>query len=420
MAVSAAVTRAACNTSAGNQDITIAGFGTPKAALFICSVATSNGSAASDFNLSIGAATGAANEWCLSVNNEDGQPDTDTAATTDSDKCIRLNTAGGPTVDGEAEFTAFITDGVRINWTNAPSAAWLLTVVLFGGTDLAAHANNVALGNSLDNAVDVTAPGFEPTLVIAVCQGGLGMDANATSLQHSMGVVHNGAGISQRSVGFRHSNGASEGSPDGRCTETYGILQVTTSATLDWGGEFGTFDGSGFTVTTRIAGANSTSLMYLALRLGGSESGWVGTVDTPTSPGDDSETGPGFEPQLVLQIGSHMEAIDTAYNSSPLAGALGLGAFSTNNEYMTAVADEDAASTTDTQSLSADTAIELPQDDGTAGLTAAFASMNNDGWTLNYSAVEGNAKKFFGLAIESIVNIPIPIFRRRQTMPGPF
>lgn len=420
MAVSAAVTRAACNTSSGNQDITIAGFGTPKAALFICSVATSNGSAASDFNLSIGAATGAANEWCLSVNNEDGQPDTDTAATTDSDKCIRINTAGTATVDGEAEFAAFITDGVRINWTNAPAAAWLLTVVLFGGSDLSAHANNVALGNSLDNAVDVTAPGFEPTLVIAVCQGGLGMDANATSLQHSIGVVHNGVGVSQRSAGFRHSNGSSEGAPDGRCTETYGILQITTSATLDWGGEFGTFDGSGFTVTTRNAGANSTSLMYLAIRLGGSESGWVGTVDTPTSPGDDSETGPGFEPQLVLQIGSHMEAIDTAYNSSPLAGALGLGAFSTNNEYMTAVADEDAASTTDTQSLSTDTAIELPQDDGTPGLTAAFASMNNDGWTLNYSAVEGNAKKFFGLAIESIVNIPIPIFRRRQAMSGPF
>ena len=420
MGISADVTRIACNTGTGTQDITITGFGTPKAALFICSVATSNGSAASDFSLSIGAATGASNEWCLSINNEDGQSDTDTAATTDSDKCVRINTAGTPTVDGEAEFTAFITDGVRINWTNAPSAAWLLTVVLFGGTDLSAHANNVALGDSLDNAVDVTAPGFEPTLLIAVCQGGLGMDDNATSLQHSIGVIHNGGGVSQRSVGFRHPNGAAEGQPDGRCTETYGILQITSAAALDWGGEFGTFDGSGFTVTTRIAGANSTSLMYLALRLGGSESGWVGTVDTPTSPGDDAETGPGFEPQLVLQIGTHMEAVDTAYNSSPLAGALGLSAFSPDNEYMTSVADEDAATTTDTQSLSTDTAIELPQDDGTTGLTAAFASMNNDGWTLNYSAVEGNAKKFFGLAIESIVNIPIPIFRRRQTMPGPF
>lgn len=423
MAVTTAVTRVACNTGTGTQDITVGGFGTPKAALFICSKATANGVAADHYVLSFGAATGTSNEWCLSLNTEDGVATTDTRATTDSDRCIRLNNPGTATVDGEAEFTAFITDGVRINWLNAPSAAWLLTVVLFGGSDLSAHANNIALGNSLDNAVDVTAPGFEPTLVFTACQGSLGMDADASSLRDAFGIVHNDGGVTQRSAAYENPNGAAAGNPTGRCTESYGIMQIAGggSAALDWGGEFGSFDGSGFTVTTRNAGANNTSMMYLALRLGGIQNGWVGTVDTPTSTGNETETGPSFTPQIVYQIGTHMEAIDTAYNSSPLAGVTGLGAFTDSAEYMTSVADEDGASTTDTQSLSDDTAIELPEDDGTAGLTASFVGMVSTGYTLNYSAVLGNAKKFFNLAIEGEPPNPDAITRlRRSQVIGPW
>lgn len=419
MAITSTVTRVACNTSTGTQDITVSGFGTPKAALFICSVGVTDGTAAADLNMSIGAATGVSNEWCLSVSAENGVGTTSTFGTTDSDRCVRINNAGSSSVDGEAEFSAFITDGVRINWTNAPSAAWLLTVVLFGGSDLSAHANNAALGNSTDNAVDVTAPGFEPTLVITATQGSSGIDSGDTHLQHSVGFIHNNGAVTQRAAAYRYTNGSATSSPDGRCTESYGIMQIDSSAALDWGGEFSAFDGSGFTVTTRNAGGNDTALMYLALRLGGTEIGWVDTVDTPTATGNDTESGPGVTPQLVLQIGTHMEAIDTAYNSSALAGVLGLGAFTADVEYMTSVAEEDGAGTSDTQSLSDDTAVELPQDDGTAGLTAALVAMIASGYTLNYSAVLANAKKFFAMAIAGEPTDAVTQLRRAGVV-GPF
>lgn len=419
MAVDVAVTRVACNTSTGTQDITVASFGTPKAALFICSVGVTNDTAAADLNLSIGAATGASNEWCLSFSSEDGVGTSSSWATTDSDRCVRISTAGSSgATDGDAEFNSWITDGVRIDWQTAPSAAWLLTVVLFGGTDLSAHANNIALGNSVDNAVDVTDPGFEPTLVIAAVQGGVAIDAGAGSLYPAFGIIHNDVGVTQRTAAFHMSNGGPSGSPEGRCTATYGIMQIDSSAGLDWGGEFGSFDASGFTVTTRNAGANNTALMYLALKLGGTEAGWVGTVDTPTNPGNAAESGPGFAPKFVFQIGTLMEALDTAYNSSPLAGTMGLGAFTSSAEYMTSGSNEDGAATLDTQSLSTDTAIELPQDDGTTGLTAAFTSMDTDGWTLNYSAVLGNAKKFFALAIGEETDVLTQ--HRRHGIIGPY
>lgn len=400
MGVSIATTRVACNTSTGTQDITIPGFGTAKAVRFKCSVATVDGTAASHLNMSYGAATGASNEWCLSLNSEDGQGTSDTQATTDSDRVVRINTAGGPAIDGDAEFTAFVTDGVRINWLTAPSAAWLLEVTLYGGTDLSVHASNVTLGDSVDNVVDVTAPGFEPDIVYAVCQGSLGIDDNATHLQPSFGLVHNGVGITQSSVAYRYTNGASTMHVDGRMTETYGIMQVNSTAALVWGGEFGAFDANGFSVTTRIAGAGNTVLMYLAMSFGGAVNSWVGTIDTPTSTGNAAVTASGFTPQFVDQIGTHMEAIDTAYNDSALAGTFGFSSFDASREYMTSVQVEENVGTSNTQSLSDNTAIELPDDDGAVGLTASFVSMDANGWTLNYTAVETNAKKFLTLAIE--------------------
>ena len=62
---------------------------------------------------------------------------------------------------------------------------------------------------------------------------------------------------------------------------------------------------------------------------------------------------------------------------------------------------------------------ELPDDDGTASLTAAFVSMDNAGWTLNYSAAAANAKKFFSLAITNQASDVISRFRRHQIV-GPY
>jgi hypothetical protein len=397
-----AVVRISADTSTGTQDITTSDLGglVPKAAIFICSVGVTDGTPAADFNLSYGAVDGT-RQWCTSSNTADSLGSTDTYSTTDTDKCIRINTAGTPTIDGDAEFTSFITNGVRINWLNAPSSAWLVTVILFTGEGITAHANAVGLGNSVDNSVDVTSPGFEPTVIFTACQGDLAADDGQTHVMPSFGLVHNGDSVVQRSAAWNIRNGASNGSPDARCTESYGIMQVTTLAALDWGGEFGTFDSSGFTVITRNAGANSTTLFYLALKLS-PETAWLGTVDTPTSAGNDSITGVGFVPDTVIQLGTHMPAIDTAYNSSPLAGVIGIGAFSkTGKQFMTSVADEDGVTTTNTQSLSDNVAVELPQDDGTTGLTATHVSMGLDGWTHNYTNVLGSARKFFVLAIEA-------------------
>jgi hypothetical protein len=421
MTLNVEVTRVACNTSTGTQDITISGFGTPKAAMFICTLATADGTPVSGYMISYGAATGASNEWCVMFQDEDGQATTDRRGATESDRVIRMNNTADSTIDGDAEFNSWITDGVRIDWQTAPSAAWLLTVILFTGSDLSAHANYADLGDSLNNAVNITDPGFEPALVLSACFCQHGADSSTpATLRASFGLIHNdgGGSITQRCIGLYGSQGSGTSGADGRITATYGIMEIDSDSLLDWGGEFGSFDSSGFTVTTRIAGGNNTAMFYLALGLG-TFSGWVGTVDTPTSTGNDSQSGPNFLPQFVFSIMSMMEAVDTAYHDDALAGSYGFSAFSDSTEYANSVQTENGVATSNTQSLSDDTAVELPDDDGSTGLTAAFTSFDATGWNWNFSAVEANAKKFFSMAFGGEATDVITQHRRQHVM-GPF
>ena len=402
MGVTVATTRVACTIDAPpyTQDITTADLGglTPKAALFICSYSVTDATAADHNNLSIGAATGASEEWCLSTNDEHNQGTTDNYKTTDSDRCIRLNTPSTDTIDGEAEFIAFIANGVRINWLNAPSSAWLLTVVLFAGTDLSAHAGYAGLGNTVDLTTDITAPGFEPDIVLTAGQR-TAIDSGNAHWWPSIGIVHNDDGITQHSYGNLFYDNVATSSQLARYTESYGILEVAAGANLDWGGEFGTFDANGFSVTTRINGANNSTMFYLALNFNSAVDAWVGTHTTPTSTGNDSETNPGFKPQIVIQGLSLVEAVDTGYSDNR-TGALGFSVFDADHEYTTIGSSEDAVATTNTQSLADDRAIVVPDDDGTLDIEATFVSFDANGWTVNYSNAPATAKLFWALAIE--------------------
>ena len=405
MGVTAATIRVACDTSTGNQDITTADLGglTPKAALFIVSYGVTDGTPAAHAVLSYGAATGTSNRWVVGGTNEDAQGTTDTDRFAYADRCIEIMNPGDQTTDGRADFVSFITNGVRINWSDAPASAYLLTVVLFAGTDLSVHANTFTMHATVNNAVDVTDPGFEPDVLILAGGSDLSFGNSLAQWQLSYGFVHNdrASGITQRAVGTKSIGGAATSACISRCTASYGIVHILNSGNVYKGAEFGTFDADGFSCTSRINGGGGSGIGYLALRFGAGPAvdSWLGTHTTPVAPGNDADAGPGFTPQAVLFLGTMMEAIDTAYTHG-LAGSFGLGAFDADDEYMVSVCAEDGVGTSNTQSLSDDTAVQLPDDDGAAGLTASFVSFDANGWTLNYSAVEANAKLFFVVAIE--------------------
>jgi len=393
------IVRVASDTGGGNQDITTTKLRgqIPKAAMFVLTYAITDGTVANHAVFSVGAATAVAEQWVVSVMSENNVGTTESRRRGATDECVMiLNPAGAGAIDGEAAFVAFIADGVRINWGNAPSAAFLLEVTLIAGRSVTAKASKFTLGN-VNIAVDVNTVGFEPDVLFTACHGTRIDDASRTDWMLSHGVVLNKASIVQLSYAQQSYQAAAASRLTSRITDDYGIMQVWDGV-FNWGGEFSAFDAQGFTCTSRIGDSND-DVAFLALAFDNVVDFSAAIIDSPTGNGDQTVTNPAFLPQYVHVGLTQMPAIDTLYTDG-YAGAIGISMFDEDDEYSQATADEDAQGTTDTQSLSDNTAVNLPQDDGTAGWVASFVEFNAEGWIWNFTTSLGTAVKWWYLAIE--------------------
>lgn len=401
MGVDIAVTRVACNTATGNQDITISGFGTPKAALFLVSSCITDGTAADHAIYCVGATDGT-NHVVVGGRSRHSVAESDADRRGATDEVIQILEVDTQDVDGEANFNSWITDGVRITWGVALDAAYLMTVVLFTGSDLSANAGDFTSGSN-GGEVDVDC-GMEPDVAFFFCNGLAINDTPNYSMPCNLGFATNTTPIVNRAAsmcvedgnGTSYTSGAMHTS---RCVVNQVPSDGTVSRSLSVS-DFISNGTDGFTVLHHNGvhiGALASG--YLALAFNGAVSFKAGTMDTPTDTGDDAQTGPGFTPQFAMLL---MNPLTTVDSTDATQGAIGISTFTADDEYSIAVADEDNQADMDTQSLSDDTAVNLPQHDGSTGHVAAYKSMDANGWTLTFSETLGTACKWPWLAIEEV------------------
>lgn len=415
--VKIAVASAATITATGNQIFTAALDGkTPKAALFISSRATAEGTPAASYSFGVGACDAVA-EWALATTALDAVGTTQTGKIGRSTACILLAAhTNSPTITGEASFVSFQANEVTINWSNAPDEADRITVILFAGDDLEVDVNSFKAANLVDTSVDV-ATGFEPDLVL-FASGGFEFSGTKDHSVFSFGVAHNSTSIIQRCLAMHdeHAIGTTALSNvllNNRC------IAQQSFGTIDWSGELTAFNpgpspAAGFTQTTRVAAAGTLEdIGYLALKIGGLRA-WIGSIDTPTATGDDVNANPGFTPQAVL-LGMSMLSVENTVQIDGNAGALGISAFTEDAESSIAIASEDAVVTSNVQQLQSDVAVDLKPDDGSttndfiATGPKGTGSFDTLGFTLDYSAVDaGTVRKWFGIAIEQSQPDPAP------------
>jgi len=315
---------------------------------------------------------------------------------------------GSGVIVAEAAFSAWITDGVRINWTTATTGRYL-TVVLFYGTDLSARVDTVALSTQ-DTDVTYSSMGFKFDGMICGTNGTTFSDASGVTLiANSFGLVSRASNdaITQRALGIFEDNAVADGQVAGKLlTDACATQQVAASET--WKAQVSAPTSSGFTITSRTGASSSDVVGFLAFSLGGKGLIWLGTVTTPTVTGNASVTSPGFSLQnhgCVLQILTAYTVEDTRKTDGE-AGVVGFSAFTSDVEYSQATAAEDASATTDTQSLSDDVAVNMPAHDGAALVVASRTSMDATGWTLNYTTAPATARKFLAMAIATLPPIP--------------
>jgi hypothetical protein len=405
MAVVADVTRVACNTSTGNQAITISTLGvTPKLALFYWTSATANGTNTAVIHSGFGAADASTQKVCCSRVN-----DAKTAEQADrrgaSDECIQILNAANNNVNGEANWVSFTANTVTINWGKAPSVAFLLDVVLIGGDDFSVAVGEFASHTTIGQSTVVSGLSFKPDALFCFsnranfADSGTSVNA-ALSLGFSTRNTADDSGDQNRSVNWYVDDGDAVGDPN-QYVATNRVFKHITDTSAYTGVEITTYNSDGFDATTRDSGG-VYNIGYVAMSFGGVNDFAVWEYQTPVAAPETTvtDTGPGFKPQFVMYLMTQIQTADS-HISTEDAGAWGISAFSPNNEFSTASMDEDAATTTNTAERSDNNAVNLPLDDQTAAYDADFSSMQSTGPELIWRDNETDANRVWvGFAIE--------------------
>lgn len=387
----------ALNTSTGNQSITDSGLGglTPSAVIFIASKVTALNTLTDGACLSYGAATSSTARWAYSAFSPDGN--SDCRSYVSSSKCIVVHSA--LTTVGIADFVSFDTNGFTINVTTAFASGWLCTAVLFAGTDI----TNTKAGSysAPTSSLDVTTVGFQPDSVFT------------SYLDFNQPVDNTGNYWAFLSYGFSAGPGGSGYRGTGHFTQDaqwsttskttsyistdYDFIEESYNAgSLRTGVTLGTYDSSGFTVTTTNSSINGNLVQYLAIK-GITVKILIGT--TKTSTGTDAITGAGFKPGAIVGIFTDQTA--TGFSTT----GQGFGLFTIDNaktvyshEFISEVGVSTGSS--DTKSYVNNTLCCYNHAGDTKIYEASLSSYDSDGITLNYTTANATGRKFLMLLIK--------------------
>jgi hypothetical protein len=401
MSLKVAVVRAAAITAGTTQDFTSAGFGTPVAAMFLFGRNTTDDNHLSHACYSVGFTDGTRQSVCA-ASSQKGVATSNTFHVGATDEVIQVMHVAAALIAGEANFDSWVTDGVRINWGVLPSNAFMITAILFGGSAVQAYSGTA---DTISGDSDITAPGFEPNLVFTI--GNLITALNDTVTSDMLGCwgvcSNDGTTVVQRNVAFSSMDNKADAEANARLGTSYsqGYVHDDTAEPHAW--DLKDFDSDGFTV-----GQVTTGLYGAYLALGFENQVWVGTVETPTSTGVITFTGPGWQPIFAGLIQTRCLAVDTLYTDGN-AGAQGYGVTDGVTDGCFAWAEEDASATTDSQTDTAARLAHIPEDDGGTANDhkATLDSFASTGPAVNFTETDtGNARQWILFAVRA----PIPPF----------
>lgn len=396
--------RQAIRTTTGTQDFTVAGFGTPKGAIVLLSRASTSGAITDNLSFSVGFTDGTRSR-CVAESSLDNVADSDTAR---MQQTAILKLIDSTSVLVSADFSAWVTDGVRLNFTVVDGTAWLATVILIGGTDAQVYVSDFDMPDNTgtpNQTLDVTAPGFAPTWGLFSTAGIAvpGASPSASAL-FSLGLFSNGGSLEQCTLSWSHGDAKATSTPSMRLDPTTAVLDLRDSAaaagvsilasiTLD------SILANGFRVKDNL-GSDPPPIAYIAVSMGGLVPDLF-TLDSPTS-GGGTATATFTNPDSALVFGSLVDATG-ANKADTQGGSFCIGFTSQSEEFSIGVHEQDAQATMNNGTTTDSKALTVLTDAGAAGLVAA-ASYNTSSLKFTFSTVQGTARKQFVLVF------PSPIF----------
>lgn len=413
MAVKATIANITTPTSTGSTTHAHGHGTTPQAVLFVTSAATANETAEDHTRFGFGFSDATTN---LSVTNKSehnsATTDSDTRAT--NDKAIAIQNTGNSANDLEGNVTGFDATNVTVNYTSISASARLASMICFSGmdgVDVQYALLNGTTGVTVTHNLGLTTTNH--ALIISLSYYGCptDFDGGGGDYELAIGLHHwNGTTFTERGLGFIEDNGEAQGQP-GVIVDTGALPFLNTADyTLVRSVTLSNFATNSFEMVSD--GTHTGGVAFLILGLGSGDEAWVDDIQAPTTRGTKAYTGVGFEPNFVGIIPTNAESLDSVRTSYGAAtdgdeAVYGFGGMDGTTEGCVAVALEDNAATTDTQSTHSNgSVVYMPAHDGTLsasagagnGCHADFSSMDADGFTIDSTGQSVNSTQTYWLA----------------------
>lgn len=346
--------------------------------------------------LSVGASDGTS-QWVGAIRSADAQATTNTQPRgTIADVYALINNTAGGITSGRAQHNAFIANGFRLGRSTAPTLAGSAMGLVFGGSDASVKAGTIAGNTAIGGTASVTGLAWQPNLLFLWNNNTAFNDLAVSGLFSSFGMAN---ATTQMCYAWSSTDAAAATDVNAYIDTTHiGHFFAATDQTHTVA-----FTSDGFTLTT--GGSTGVKTFgYLAVRLANQQTS-IKIQDVPISTGATDPWSVGFEPAINLAVQTQMSVLD-AKRSDLNAGAWGVALFNDVVQYAIALADKDAITPTDNQTMLGKFAADLTTHTGNASIKGTWSSQNSSGVTINWSAVNtGGARKFIHLAIEKTSSV---------------
>ena len=386
--------------TSGSQDITISGFGTPKAAQFFVTKSRDIGILSDTASISNGVTDGT-NEGSISVGSNGSANPSVCYRAADDGTVFKLY-SGNQYLMG-ATFNSFITDGIRIDWDAAAHQGYndfYITVVLYTGSSLSAYAD------TMDAAGGTKTIGFLPELTF--------LSGNGAALGAASVWIYN-YGISDTNVNLESNNVFSycffESNNQATTDLSASLYDVSAhqenSTSVAWRSAITTYTSTTFDIDNTFGSSSGDDLIFLSLNIDGIEH-YIDTILLPSGTGDWSVTKIGFQPQIVMMVVTGSSALNTSVGDSS-AGIIGYYIFDKDSsEHYQGISSEDGVSGGIKKSVY-DTTLNMTLQGDNVCYNATFKTMDSNGFTLNFTAVDGDVQRIaYLVAIKDTVEAGSP------------
>ena len=384
-------TRVALNTTTGTQDITISGIGTPKAAMVILQNASTDDTNTVNATTGIGFTDGTrgVHSW---INSRNGQVASSTRRRTGAANWgFSYNPSGF--VVTSFDFQAWITDGVRINITSANGDDCFATFVFFYGSDITnVYCDLVQLTGT---SINVTAPNFEPDLVIVAGNGDATKDSRDVHAIQSYGFAINDGSDTNAGL-FYYDENAQTTTDNGVYVSSTASSGQYFNGTLSYQTTVDTFDSQGFTFSSTASPGNDY-VIYLAIEFNALDLSLT-VEDSPAATGAYSINA-GFTPQFSMLLASRTTAINTGDTTD--AGQFTLYTVDGTNDYSAVYSSEDGSVGSDTDTRSSSGKIVTLDNTAAVENEGTFTSFTGTGPSFNFTTVGASQYKWVHLSVEA-------------------